>query len=110
MARIGLMTILHEEFGRKKPREQVDFRCLNNLRVLEQFNRMMHAREDDFGHVVGLCEKVRRAELEASDFSGFFARKHDDRNLFELRALLDEVQHFVTVDLGHEQIEKYERY
>ena len=103
-----LLGVLEEEAARIEARQRILLGGADDALALAELHDTAHAGANDLRHVVGLRQKVRRAELKAAELRRGLAREDDDRDARKLGIVVHRLQHGEAVHLRHVEIEHHQ--
>ena len=100
------VAVFHEEVAVVKPGEAVALRGGDQLPALAQLDDAADAGEDDLGHVEGLGNEVRGAQLERLQLRALFRGQDDDGDAAEDFVVPDGLQDLKAAHHGHHQVQQ----
>ena len=106
---VVFIGIAVEVIPREQPRHILTLSLKDDLPVFIELDRPLHPRDHDLRFLERLYDEVRRAHTEALDLCRLLRRKHQDRELVQLRVFLHHRQNLEAVHSRHLQVEQNQR-
>ena len=103
---IELLRIAEKEFFVVESGQRVPLCLVDDIAVLRELDRSLHARLDHLRQGIGFGNKVDRAKCQALHLCRAVARHDDDRQLFTAMILANITQHVEAVDVRQDQVQQ----